>query len=118
MKGFDRFLYSIMHTCCVLVACGPELVSKHCALRPQKRGGLLGTETGVGAWVGGERVKARPLAPTRKTEEAVDRRQNNQNVKAVLPRHCVASSVYAIAVSTAVWSMVLNEWQKPFITCV
>ena len=25
---------------------------------------------------GGERVKARPRAPTRKTEEAVDRRQN------------------------------------------
>ena len=29
---------------------------------------------------GGERVKARPRAPTRKTEEAVDRRQNNKNV--------------------------------------
>ena len=41
---------------------------------------------------GGERLKARPGPPTRKTEEAVDRRQNNQNVKAVSPRHCVATS--------------------------
>ena len=43
---------------------------------------------------GGEgRVKARPRAPTRKTEEAVDRRQNNGSVKAVSPRHCAANSV-------------------------
>ena len=42
---------------------------------------------------GGERVKARPRAPTRKTEEAVDRRQKNKNVKAASPRHCVATSV-------------------------
>ena len=41
---------------------------------------------------GGERVKAPPYAPTRKTEEAVDRRQN-KNVKAVSPRHCAATSV-------------------------
>ena len=34
-----------------------------------------------------ERVKAR------KTEEAVDRRQNNGGVKAVSPRHCAATSV-------------------------
>ena len=31
---------------------------------------------GGGGGGGGERVKARPRAPTRKTEEAVDRRQN------------------------------------------
>ena len=29
----------------------------------------------------------------RETEEAVDRRQNNRNVKAVSPRHCAATSV-------------------------
>ena len=42
---------------------------------------------------GGERVKARLHVPTRKAEEAVDRRQNGKNVKAVSPRHCVATSV-------------------------
>ena len=40
---------------------------------------------------GGESVKARPRAPTRKTEEAVDRRQNNGSVKAVSLRHCPAT---------------------------
>ena len=44
---------------------GPVLSKyKHFALHPQKRGGLLGTGTGV---EGGKRVKARPRAPTRKT---------------------------------------------------
>ena len=38
-------------------------------------------------------MKARPRAPTRETEEAVDRRQNNQNVKAIASRHCVATNV-------------------------
>ena len=38
-------------------------------------------------------LKARPRAPTRKTEEAVDRRQNNKNVQAVSARHRVATSV-------------------------
>ena len=55
---------------------------------------------GSGGWGGegggeggrGKRVKARPRAPTRKTEEAVDRRQNNGSVKAVSPRHCAATS--------------------------
>ena len=47
-----------------------------------------------GGWGGGGGgVKARPRTPTRKTEEAVDRRQNNNNVKAVSPRHCEATSV-------------------------
>ena len=36
---------------------------------------------------------ARPRAPTRKTEEAVDRRQNNRNVKALSPRQSPATSV-------------------------
>ena len=40
-----------------------------------------------------ERVKARPRAPTRKSENAVDRRQNHKNVKAVSPRHCATTSV-------------------------
>ena len=47
----------------------------------------------VGGGGGGERVKARPRAQTRKTEEAVDRHQNNGSVKAVSPRGCVATSV-------------------------
>ena len=55
----------------------------------------------VGEGGGDERVKVRPCAPTRKTEEAVDRRQNNGSVKAVFPRHC-HTVYYAIAVSTAV----------------
>ena len=43
---------------------------------------------------GGKRVKARQrTSPTQKTEEAVDHRQNNKNVKAVSPRHCVAARV-------------------------
>ena len=66
-------------------------ISKHFSLRPERRGGLLRTGTGGDE---GEREKApHPLAPTRKTEEAVDRRQSNKNVKAVSPRHCVAASV-------------------------
>ena len=38
-------------------------------------------------------MKARPHAPTSKTEEAVDRRQNNGSVEAVSPRHRAANSV-------------------------
>ena len=48
---------------------------------------------GGGVGGGGERVKTRQRVPTRKTEEAVDRRQNNENIKAVPPRHCAATSV-------------------------
>ena len=48
---------------------------------------------GSGGEEGGKRVKARPRVLTRKTEEAVDRRQNNRSVKAVSPRHCVTTSV-------------------------
>ena len=51
----------------------------------------MATGGGGGGW--GGRLKARPRAPTRKTEEVVDRRQNNKNVKAVSPRHCIATSV-------------------------
>ena len=59
----------------------PNTLSKHFTLRPQKRGGLLGTRTGGrGVGEGGERVKTRVRTPTRK---AVDRSQNNKNVKAV-----------------------------------
>ena len=45
---------------------------------------LIRDEDGGWGVGGGERVKARPIAPTRKTEEAVDRRQNNGNVKGPL----------------------------------
>ena len=41
-------------------------------------------------------------APTRKTEETVDRRQNNGSIKAVSPRHCEQLLYYAVTVSTAV----------------
>ena len=66
MIAFCIALFSaLMHTGCVLVACGSELVSKHCALRPQKRGGLLGTETGVGGgWVSGGRKSEGSAART------------------------------------------------------
>ena len=37
-------------------------------------------------------MKARPRAQTRKTEEAVDRRQNNGSVKAVSPHHFAAAT--------------------------
>ena len=37
----------------------------------------------MGGGGGEERVMARPRAPTRKAEEAVDHRQNNHNVKAM-----------------------------------
>ena len=64
-------------------------------------GGGGGSKGGVGC---GERMKAQPCASTLKTEEAVDRRQNNGSVKAVSSRHCAATSVtyYAITVPTAV----------------
>ena len=41
---------------------------------------LIRDGDGEGGEGGGEGVKARPRAPTRKTEEAVDRRQNNRSV--------------------------------------
>ena len=56
-------------------------------IRDRDGGGVLG------GWEGGERGKARPRAPSRKTEEAVDRRPNNGSVKTVSPRHCSATSV-------------------------
>ena len=47
-------------------------------------------------------VWARLRAPTRKTEEAVGRRQNNGFVTVVSPRHCAAARrLDAIAVSAA-----------------
>ena len=62
-------------------------LSKHFALCPQRWGSLLGT----GTW--GERVKAWPRAPTHTTDDAMDRCQNDQNVKAASPCHCAATSV-------------------------
>ena len=77
-------------------------LSKHFALGPQRSVGLLGTgwaEGGGGGrgreegGEGGKRMKARPRALTLKTEEVVDRRQNNPNVKAMSPHHRVANGV-------------------------
>ena len=71
-------------------------------------------EKGGGEGEGGERVEARQRAPTRKTEEAVDRRQNNGSVKPVSPRHCAATSVVRnIAASTAV----LGQSHKDNVHC-
>ena len=69
----------------------------HFALRPQKRGGLLGTGTGTrwGGGGGGGGTKEWRLDfgySPKKTGETVDRRQNNGSVKAVSPRHCPATS--------------------------
>ena len=58
------------------------------ALHPRKRGGLLGTVTG------GKGTKEWRLDlgyRSKKTGETVDRRQNNESVKAVSPRHCPAT---------------------------
>ena len=66
--------------------------SKGIILLHEKRDCLLETGPGMGGG-GGGRVKAPLQAPTRKTKDAVDRRQNNKNVKAVSPRHCAATSV-------------------------
>ena len=69
-------------------------MSKHLALRSQKLGCLLGTGTGGGGGGGGGgegggrkigRMKGRPRAPTRKTEEAVDLRQNNRLLSVLSP---------------------------------
>ena len=48
---------------------------------------------GAGRGRNNEGSTVRPRAPTLKTEEAVDRRQNNHNVRAVSPRHCIANTV-------------------------
>jgi len=61
----------------------------HFALRPQKRGCLLGTGTG-GKGTREWRLD-RGYRP-KKTGETVDRRQNNGSVKAVSPRHCPTTS--------------------------
>ena len=47
---------------------------------------------GLGGGGGGE-SEGRLQAPTQKTKDAVDRHQNNKNVKAVSARHCAAASV-------------------------
>ena len=54
-----------------------------------------GMEVEVGGGGGGQKSEGSTARtdPELKTEEAVDRRQNNGSVKAVSPRHCVATSV-------------------------
>ena len=61
----------------------------HFALRPQKRGGLLGTGTGG---KGTKEWRLHRGHRPRKTGETVDRRQNNGSVKVVSPHHCPATS--------------------------
>ena len=61
----------------------------HFALRPQKRDGLLVTETGE---KGTKQLRLDRGYRQKKTGETVDRRQNNGSVKAVSPRHCPATS--------------------------
>ena len=53
---------------CLDWSVAPETVEDHFALRPQKRGGLLGTGRGwgVGGGEGDERMKARPRIPPEK----------------------------------------------------
>ena len=60
---------------------------------------MLGTGT---RGEGGERVKAQSQAPTRKTEEAVDRRQNNRMLRQRPLGIAQQLVYYAIAVPTAV----------------
>ena len=84
----------------------------HFALRPQKRGGLLGTGTGWGGGGGGgggtkEWRLDRGYHP-KQTGETVDRRQNNGSVKAVSPCHCPATSALRnCCFNCCAWA----EWQ-------
>ena len=73
---------------------GPNRDLDHFALRPQKRGGLLGTGTG-----GGKGTKERRLDlgyRPKETGETVDRRQNNGSVKEVSLRHCTAQLLFQL----------------------
>ena len=75
------------------------------ALRPRKRGGLLGAGTGEG---GGEWTKEWRLDlgyRPKETGETVDRRQNNGSVKAVSPRHCPATcALRSCCFNCCVWA--------------
>ena len=62
----------------------------HVALRPQKRGGLLGTGTGGGGWGGRGRESKGSTADT--VLKRPERPWTNRSVKAVSPRHCPATS--------------------------
>ena len=58
-------------------------------------------------------MKARPRAPTRKTEKAVDHRQNNGSVKAVSLAIAQQLEYFEVAVSTAV----LGQSHKDNVRC-
>ena len=82
---------------CLRACFGARFFFFYVALRPRKRGSLLGTGTGRG-WVGwgggGGGTKEWRLDlghRPKETGETVDRRQNNGSVKAVSPRHCPAT---------------------------
>ena len=70
----------------------PQIDFDHFALRPQKRGCLLGTARGVGWGGGGGGTKEWRLDRGYRPKKTGDRRQNNGSVKAVSPRHCAAIS--------------------------
>ena len=85
----SHLLYAVRMTInnrCTTETQEPTRVADHFALRPQKRGGLLGT--GQGGKGTTERRLDRGGYRPKKTGETVDRRQNNGSVKAVSPRHC------------------------------
>ena len=83
----------------------------HFALRPQKRGGLLGTGTG---WEGDERVKARPRIPPEK-----DRRPpwTAARTMEVLRRCPLAISQRLVHCAIAVSIAVLGQSQKDNVRC-
>ena len=84
----------------------------HIALRPQKRGGLLGTGTGGGGGGGDDNARLR-ISPEKKTGETVDCRQNNGSVKAVSPRHCAATC----ALLSCCFNCVLGQIRKDKVRC-
>ena len=87
------------HACRAFV----KLDLDHLALRPQKRGGLLGTGTGGGGGGEDERVKARPRIPLKKRPERPWTAARTMEVLRRCPLAIAQRLVQcAVAVSTAV----------------
>ena len=92
------------------------------ALRPQKRGCLLGTGTGVwggggGAGGEGERVKARPRIPPEKDRRDRGPRQSNGSVMAVSPHHCAAASALRNCCFSCHAGQIESQRQCPLHCC-
>ena len=62
-------------------------------------------------------VNVRSQAPTQKTKNAVDRRQNNTNVKAVSARHCAATSVRTTQSLSQLLCGTESQRQCPYLCC-